>query len=74
MQAPLHGLLGNPDDRGGLGVRQPLEADQVEDLPLVLREALDGPSMHLPSGLTPEAVLPGGASTPNSASTAAAGC
>ena len=48
VQAPLHGLLGNPDHRGRLGVGQPVDADQVEDLPLVLREALDRPQ-HAPA-------------------------
>ena len=41
VQAALHRLLGNPDHRGRLAVRQALDADQVEDLALVLREALD---------------------------------
>ena len=41
LQPPLHGLLGNPDHRGRLGVGQPLDADQVEHLPLVLGEALN---------------------------------
>jgi hypothetical protein len=37
VQAPLHRLLGNPDHCGRLGMSQPLDADQVEDLALVLR-------------------------------------
>ena len=43
VQPPLHRLLRNPDHRGRLGVSQPLDADQVEHLPLVLREAVDRP-------------------------------
>ena len=43
VQAPLHRLHRNPDNPGGLGVRQPLDADQLEHLPLVLRQALDRP-------------------------------
>jgi hypothetical protein len=45
VQAPLHRLLRNPDHRRRLGVGEPLDADEVEHLPLVLREALDG-SQH----------------------------
>jgi hypothetical protein len=41
IQAPLHRLFGNTDHKGHLGMRQPLDADQVEDFPLVLRETLD---------------------------------
>jgi hypothetical protein len=43
MQAPLHRFLRNPDHRGRLGMSPPLDAEQVESLPLVLREALDRP-------------------------------
>jgi hypothetical protein len=43
MQAPLHRFLKIPDHRGRLGMSQPLDAEQVESLPLVLREALDRP-------------------------------
>jgi hypothetical protein len=43
VQAVLHRLLGNPDHRGRLSMRQPLDADQVEYVPLVFREALDRP-------------------------------
>ena len=32
-----------PDNLGGLGVRQPLDADQLKHLPLGLRQALDRP-------------------------------
>src|SRR5262249_2323586 len=43
LQAPLHRLLGNLDHRGCFGVSQPLDADEVEGLALVLRDALDRP-------------------------------
>jgi hypothetical protein len=43
MKAPLHRFLRNPDHRGRLCMSQPLDAEQVESLPHVLREALDRP-------------------------------
>ena len=43
VQAPLHRLLRNANHAGHLGVRQPLDTDQVEDLTLLLWQALDRP-------------------------------
>jgi hypothetical protein len=43
VQPPLYRLHRNPDHAGRLGVSQPLDADQVEHLPLVLRQVVDRP-------------------------------
>jgi hypothetical protein len=41
VQSPLHRFLGNTDHHGHLGMSHPLNADEVEDLPLVLGKALN---------------------------------
>ena len=41
VQTPLHRLGRNPDDGRGLGMSQPLDADQLKYLALVLGQALD---------------------------------
>src|SRR5262249_4278386 len=41
IQAPLHGLLRNANYACRLGMRQPLNADEVENLSFILREALN---------------------------------
>ena len=41
VQPPLHRLRRDAEHPGGLGLRQPLDAHQVEHLPLVLRQAVD---------------------------------
>src|SRR5262249_2147766 len=74
VQAALHRLLGNPDHRGRLGMRQPLDADQVEYSRSFSGRPSIAPSVRRPSGLRPEAVLTGGAATAVSVSAAAAGC
>ena len=41
VQPPLHRLGRDAQHLGGLGLRQSLDPHQVEDLPLVLRQAVD---------------------------------
>ena len=58
---------------GGLGVRQPLDADQLKRLPLGLPQAVHRPQ-NAAGVLAKESLLPGGAATPDSARAAAWGC